>query len=407
VAIVDPYSSAHGLAPAFLAADIRPVAIQTAFVLPPTALSTWEPANFDHVLDGTGGLESLVSELRALNPVRILPGAESGIELADALTERLLPGTGNVPALGAARRDKWETARALADAGVPRLEQLCTADAAEAERWLVERGLAGAPLVLKPPRSAGADAVHVVRPGHDWRGVFASLLGDVNKMGVRNDGVLIQEFAEGVEYAVDTYSADGVHTLVLVCRYRKRAVGDRLGVYEAVEFLPADAPEIAKLFGYVRQVLDAVGLTSGSAHVEVMATPRGLRLIEVNSRLAGGRQQELTRLATGDSQIDRHVRHIVDGHPGPDVYTLRRHVTVAYLSAPRPGVWRNAEELSAAEKLATFHSAHLVFGTGDEVPQTLDVFSALGQIVLAGDTADAVAADLAVVRRIEARFQIG
>ncbi len=406
VAIVDPYSSGHGFAPAFRQAGMSSIAIRTAFSLPAIASATWDPTHFAHVLDGCAPFERLVDELRALGPVRVVPGTDSGIELAEALTDRLFPGTGNEPALAEARRDKWETHRALVAADVPRLEQICAADAAEVDAWLDATGLRGASLVLKPPRSAGADSVHIVRPGQDWRPVFESMLGDVNKMGVRNDGVLVQEFADGVEYAVDTYSVDGRHSLALVCRYRKREVGDRLGIYEAVEFLPPDNPEINTLFQYVRQVLDAVGLANGAAHVEVMDTARGLRLIEVNSRIAGGRQQTLQRVATGDSQIDRHVRHVAHGEVGPEVYTLRQHLTLVYLSSPASGVWHNAELLAEAEALPTHHSTHVAWRTGDRVAQTLDIFSSLGQIVLAGRSAEAVAADVATVRAIEARFDV-
>ena len=406
VAIVDPYSSGHGFAPAFRNAGVNAIAIRTAFSLPAIASATWEPGHFAHVLDGCAPFERLVDMVQALGPVGVVPGTDSGIELAEALTDRLFPGTGNDPALAPARRDKWETYRALVAADVPRLEQVCAADASEVDAWLDATGLHGAPLVLKPPRSAGADSVYIVRPGQDWRPVFDSLLGDVNKMGLRNEGVLVQEFADGVEYAVDTYSVGGRHTLALVCRYRKREVGDRLGIYEAVEFLPADNPQINSLFHYVRRVLGAVGLANGAAHVEVMETPRGLRLIEVNCRIAGGRQQVLQRVATGDSQIDRHVRHVAHGGFGPDVYRLRKHLTLIYLSSPAAGVWHNAELLAEAEALPTHHSTHVAWRTGDRVPQTLDIFSSLGQIVLAGSSAAAVEADVVAVRAIEARFDV-
>ncbi|WP_394825536.1 ATP-grasp domain-containing protein [Pendulispora albinea] len=406
IAVVDPYSSGYEMAPAFAARGIGAIAIRTAFSLPEMARDSWAPSHFDVILDGTQPEAELVSRLRELGPLRILAGNESGVELAEALTARLLPHTGNVPELTAARRDKWQTALALSRAGIPCIRQICTADPDAVRAWLAEAASDGPqPLVLKPPKSAGTDNVHIVRAGDDWQPVFARILGTTNMMGLRNDGVLVQEYARGTEYAVDTYSADGVHGLLSVCRYRKRALEDRLGIYEAVDFLPPDAPRVAEVYAYVRRVLDAVGLRNGSAHVEVMDTARGPRLIEVNARISGGHQQRLTRLATGDCQIDRSVRHVL-GEPLGGGYRLLHHVTVAYLSASRHGIWRNAEDLRNLARLPTFHDIHLAYGTGDHVPRTVDVFTSIGQVVLAGKDANAVDTDYDAVRAYEARMRI-
>jgi biotin carboxylase len=406
VAIVDPYSAAHGFAPAFRARGVGAVAMRTAFALPPGAAATWEPAHFSHILDATRSLPAVQADLAGLAPVRILPGSESGVRLAEELTGRLLPETGNVARLAAARQDKWQTALALAAAGVAGLAQVAAADPAEVVAWQARHGLAGAPLVLKPTTSAGADSIYLVRRGEDWRPPFDQILGARNMMGRRNDVVLVQEYAEGVEYAVDTYSADGRHGLVMVSRYRKRVVGDRLGIYEAVECLPPDAPRVSDIVGYARAVLDAVGLRNGSAHLEVMDTARGPRLIEVNARVAGNPQQEMTRLATADSQIDRCVRHVVDGEPGDADYRLRQHVTVAFLSAPATGILADTSGLRAIADLPTCHRLQLAAGTGDRVEQTTDLFTSLGFAILAGGSAAEVAADYAVVREREARVGV-
>ncbi|WP_394832683.1 ATP-grasp domain-containing protein [Pendulispora rubella] len=406
VVIVDPYSSGYGLAPAFRAKNVDAVAVRTAFEIPESALDSWNPSHFESILDGTMPEADLAARVAEFSPLCILPGNESGVELAEALTARLMPHVGNVPELAAARRDKWQTALALHRNGIPVLHQVGTAKPEAVEAWIAEFGLEGQPLVLKPPKSAGTDNVHIVRAGQDWRPVFAQILGVINKMGLHNEAVLVQEFGEGTEYAVDTYTAGGAHGLVSVCRYRKRAIDDRLGIYEAVDFLPPDAPRVEALYDYVRAALDAVGMRNGAAHVEVMDTPRGPRLIEVNARLSGGHQQRLTRLATGDSQIDRCVRHMVGEPLGGDGYRLNKHVTVAYLSAARTGTWRNAEEMKALSQRPTFQDIHLVYGTGDHVPRTVDVFTSIGQVVLASEDAAAVAEDYAAVRACEARMDI-
>jgi hypothetical protein len=108
---------------------------------------------------------------------------------------------------------------------------------------------------------------------------------------------------------VDTYSVGGRHGLVDVCRYTKRQFGDRIGIYDCVEFLPPADPDVALAWSYTQRVLDAVGVRNGCGHVEVMLTPDGPRLIEIGSRPAGGGHQLITEIATGDNHIKRTVAH--------------------------------------------------------------------------------------------------
>ncbi len=68
-----------------------------------------------------------LKSLAVYEPEYLVPGAESGVELCDQLIEILVPGTGNVPELASARRDKWEMAEALRlPLGFPRLRQFRT-----------------------------------------------------------------------------------------------------------------------------------------------------------------------------------------------------------------------------------------------------------------------------------------
>ncbi|MCP3799812.1 ATP-grasp domain-containing protein [Allokutzneria sp. A3M-2-11 16] len=406
VVLVDPYSAGSALAPVFAERGVPAVAVLTTPEPIASFLTTWHPEHFSEVfvLDDE---DKLTRRLRELDPLCVLPGAESGVEAAERLSERLLPGRSNVPELSAARRDKWQMALALADAGVPHLRQLSSSDADEVAEWLRANDLSDSAIVLKPQNSAGADDVFVARAGDDWRALFDRILGSVNRLELTNTEVLVQELAEGVEYEVDTYSVDGTHGLVSVWRYAKQSLGNRLGLYLSTTVIPPGEEVIAPLFGYVRQVLDAVGLRNGPAHVEVMMTPAGPRLIEVGARLAGSDQQDVTRLAVGDSQVDRTVRHWVERKHAVSGYELLRHVRSVYLSAPGSGVLRSAERLGRlAELLPTLHNAVLPHLDGSVVARTVDLWTSLGHVVLASDDPDAIDRDEALLREIEAELRV-
>lgn len=402
--IVDPLSTGQEYPPAFRAAGVATVAVLTSPEPAEAFAASWHPENMAHVHIWRGDDAALADELRGYDPVCVIPGAETGVEVADRLVEQLLPGTGNVPALGAARRDKWQMYQALRRTGLPHLRQLNAATPDEVKIWLDETGLTEHRLVLKPPKSMGTDNVHIVGAGADWRPAFDAILGEVNKAGIRNDTVLVQEFADGPEFLVDSYSVDGEHGLVDVCRYTKVMHGDRIGIYDCVDFLAPDDPDVAAVWPYVRDVLEAVGIRNGCGHTEVVLTPDGPRLLEIAARPAGGGHQGISEIATGDNHIKRTVAHRVHGVFKPG-YELVKHLQGVFISAPVAGYWRNPEVLDPAEKLPTYAGKLMPRGTG-WVPETVDLFTYLAAVILVSDDIDAIRADFAEVKELERQLRI-
>ncbi|MDQ2835962.1 MAG: ATP-grasp domain-containing protein [Actinomycetota bacterium] len=403
--MVDPFSTGQEYPAAFRAAGVEPVAV---LALPEPAepfRESWHPENFQHIVVFDGDLTALAETVRSYQPLCVIPGAESGVELADALVELVLPGTANVPELAAARRDKWPMAQAVSRAGLPHIRQIGSADPDEIEQWLGDTGLRSGPLVVKPPKSGGTDEVHFVATGAEWRPFFDQIYGHINEDGLLNDMVLVQEFVEGTEYLIDSYSVDGRHGLVDACRYTKQQRGDRIGIYDLVDFLPPDHPGVLATWPYTQQVLDAVGIRNGCCHSEVIMTVDGPRLVEVNARPAGGGHQMITRLATGGDQIERTVAHRVRGEY-LDSYQLLQNVCSVVISAPRAGIWRNAEIFAAVDSLETFHMKHFYFATGDVVPPATGLSSMLGWVVLASPDRAAFEADYRRIKEIERQLDV-
>jgi hypothetical protein len=404
--VVDPLGTGQEYPAAFRDAGVEVVAVMS---LPePIALyrASWHPENFRHVHTYDGDLDGLAATLRGYEPICLIAGSETGVELADALVDLVVPGSGHLPELGPSRRDKWAMARAVAAAGLPHLRQICGADPDEIDRWLRDTGLDTERVVVKPPKSAATDNVHIVERGADWRQFFDQIYGHVNEFAVRNDAVLVQEYAAGTEYLIDSYSVGGRHGLVDVCRYTKVQRGDRIGIYDLVDFIEPEHPEVLACWPYVQRVLDAVGVRNGCAHTEVILTERGPRLLEVGARPAGGGHQMISKLATGSNHILRTVDHRVRGVFEPS-YHLERHVCSVVITAPCAGVWRNQEIFANVESLDTFWMKHFYFGTGDVVPAPAGLSSMLGWVVLASPDAAAVAADYRRIKELERRIEIG
>lgn len=408
--VVDPLGTGQEYPEAFREAGVDTVAVLAApaSLADPFYAASWRPERFQQVHEFDGDLAGLARTLRELQPRCVIPGAETGVELAEQLVELVLPGTGNAPVPAGApnpRRDKGAMAEAVRRAGIPHLRQYCGTDPDQIDRWLDRAGLAGSRLVVKPTKSGGTDNVHIVPPGADWRPFFDQIYGEVNLLGVRNDAVMVGEFAEGTEYLIDSYSVDGQHGLVDVCQYTKSQRGDRLGIYELVDFLPPDDPAVGLVWPYVQQVLDAVGIRNGCAHSEVIVTPDGPRFVEAGARPAGGGHQWITKLATGTNQILRTVDHRVRGG-FRDRYQLVRYVCSVVINAPRAGIWCNAELFDNVDSLPTFHAKGFDYRTGDLVPAAEGLATVLGWVVLATTDKAAQLRDYRALKELEKQIAV-
>ncbi len=400
--VVDPYSSGALYADAFAARGVEVVAVLTADEPPAAFASSYRPRDYRDPIVFRGDLDELAGRVRALHPLCVVPGCESGVELAEQLAPHVVPERCNVPALAAARRDKWQMAQAVAGAGLPTIPQICTADPTEVAAWIGRAGLAGRDLVVKPPKSASTDGVVKVPGGTGWAEVFSANLGRVNQFGEVDDRLLVQEFVTGTEYVVDTVSHAGEHSLVDVCRYRKVDNGPHMAVYDAMVWVAPDDPVVPTLLEYTRGVLDAVGMRVGPAHVEIMDGPDGMRLIELGARAHGGGQPQFNRVATGDDQIDRTVRAIL-GDPVPAGYRLARHQQCVFHIAPASGVVRNAAVLDAVRELPSHHFSvhHLADGGPIRMTRSLVDSLELGFVILSHPDPEQVERDVLAVRRIE------
>src|SRR5690606_24294474 len=151
-------------------------------------------------------LDQTLAAVAAHRPVAVVAGAESGVELADQLSEGLGLRT-NGTQLSAARRDKFLMIETVKAAGVSAAEQV----RADNEQTLVDwYEKVGGRVVLKPLKSALNDGVSFCDNLDELVAAFRRLLGTSSAFAQDNRSAVAQEYLEGAEYYVNTVSLDGV-----------------------------------------------------------------------------------------------------------------------------------------------------------------------------------------------------
>ncbi|MFD8594425.1 ATP-grasp domain-containing protein [Kitasatospora sp. NPDC059646] len=370
VAVVDAFGSAYGHVDAFGAVGGEVVQVRSTPELP-VGVDPVDHRRFTRTLVHDGDPDALAARLAELRPVAVLAGRETGVELADTLSEKLgLPTNGT--ALSEARRDKYLQIEALRARGVPAMRQLRTGDEAELRSWHAQLG---GTAVVKPLRGYWGDGVSFCDTPEESVAALRRLRGRGTILGEPIHQVVAQEYLVGAEYVLNTVSSEGAHQLTDAWRTDRISANGVRDLVVAQVLLRPDDPPVAELAGYGRRVLDALGIRHGAAHLEIKLTPDGPRLVEAGARMSG--LPYYTRHAVGEGQLE----WIVDAYVRPERFRARagrgyrrRHAFAwAALVAPAAGRLVRYRALDRIRDLESFRDLTVHVRPGDPIgPTTYD-----------------------------------
>ncbi|WP_211303036.1 pyridoxal-phosphate dependent enzyme [Allonocardiopsis opalescens] len=293
---------------------------------------------------------------------------------------------GNSPEAVAWCRDKSATRRRLAESGVPQPAWRVVEAPGEVAAAVAAVGL---PCVVKPVDDSGSSGVRRCEDtASAGRQVAAILARTVNDRGQPTAGrALVEEYVEGAEFSVETFSADGTCTAVGVTATRIGPAPWFVEMGHAFPARTADLPDAAEPAQVARQALKAVGYTWGPAHTELRLCPgRGPVVLEINARLAGGMIPELVRLAHGVDLVQQQLCLAV-GRPVHLAGRLARHAGIRFLTAPAEGVLAEPTGLAAAAAVPGVTEAVVTRAPGAVVRPARSALDRLGHVIAVADTA--------------------
>jgi biotin carboxylase len=372
VVMVDAYAPTRRLAPVFHDAGYHVVRVQSTPEPPLVYRGSFDLSPYAANIVHTGDFEATLSAVAAHDPVAVVAGGEVGVEFADRLSEALGLYT-NGTALSPARRDKYLQIETLRAAGLRATRQLLVKDAGQLAAW--HRELGGL-VVVKPIRSAAGDGVHFCATPEESVAAYREILGAENIFSHRNEAVVAQEYLVGGEYVVDTVSCDGQHHVTDMWKYEKLTANGILDLTCGVRLLPRHGDVQMALVPYAFDVLDALGITYGAAHLEVKLTPDGPCLVEVGCRMAGLDLPGFCQPALGEGQLE----WIVDAYVRPDRfasrvkddYQIRQHFVSAWTVSTVDAPLKSYPLLPVIEGLASLYDIRPVVQPGGRLRRTID-----------------------------------
>src|SRR3990167_905745 len=310
IVIVDAYSTGRFLIPAFQSYGYTLIHIQSCFKVPKIFASTHEKviSNFvENIVFTT--TEDVMQKLSNYNVKCVIPGTETGVKVADSISEKLGLYT-NGTNLSDCRRNKFKMHERLANCHIASIPHFKSNNLSEIIAWVKskESGFEANknPIVLKPVSSAGTDNVTFCYTEEQIKSVFNKIISTINILGEENTEVLAQRYLKGDEYIINTVSHDGVHFIVDIWKMNRIYINN-IPICDSEEYIPHTELVFKILSDYVKQVLVALEINFGAGHSEVMMTENGPILIEIAARLIGGIDPSAITELLGFNQISMLV----------------------------------------------------------------------------------------------------
>jgi len=234
------------------------------------------------------------------------------------------------------------------------------------------------PLICKPIDNSGSRGVAKVECAEE----LAEAIDYSSSCG-RTGDVLIEECMEGSEVSVEAFACGGERRVITIT--------DKLttGAPHFVELghsqpssLPVEA--IKDIERVALSAMVAVGIDDGPAHIEIMYTSEGAKMIELGARLGGDFiTTDLVPLSTGVDMLGATIAHAC-GDPIDLERKLSRGSAVRYLVDAR-GTIQSFEGLDEARALPGISRVEMLKSVGDSVDGIENSLDRIGYAIASGE----------------------
>jgi len=398
--IVDAGSSGKYLTKEFSKSGYQVFNIQSSKTLNPLYLKINTEDIFDNIIFENS--ENFFTTIKKLNPEFILPGSEAGVLVSDFINHTLELKLANNFKLSDCRRDKYKMIEELHKNKIPAAKHFKSAKWEDIKAWFKAHGKV--PVVIKPLNSAGGNNVWICHDlKHLWD-AYQNIIGKINPLGLVNNEVLIQSYLEGTEYIVNTVSCQGIHHISEIWKYKKLIINNKI-FYDYDEWCSSDIDIYSDMNKYVKQVLNALKISYGPCHAEIMLTEDGPKLVEIAARLPGALNPDVLDLVVDIGQIKltvlAYTNPVEFKKHTTKRYHLKQNSISVILNTNVEGVLQSLPYLDNIKKLKTFYCYDFLYSRNDKIEKTRDAFNEFGIIYLVHHNKELIMEDYRRIREFE------
>lgn len=403
--IIDGYSTGKNYARFLIEVGYIVLHIQSNENLPEFVTREVEENNYTDLFVFTD-IDEIISKISQYGvPEFIIPGSDTGVELADFLSLKFDTAKKNNIATSTARRDKFLMGEKIRQHGIKSIKQIKTHNIERAFEWILNEKI-HYPLVVKPIKSGSGEGFCLCHNLFDVKLAFEKLLEKKDLFNQINHEVLVQEFISGKEYVVNTISCNGKHFVSDYYLYHKKITEEGHSIYDAIEFLPLDFEHSEILKSYAFSVLDALDIQYGPGHAEIILNDTGPTLVEIGARPAGAdldlkilnktyqySQVELSSIAYQNSELYFSLINRIKN-------TFDNYLLMVFLNPDKNGKIREFN-LSKITKLPSYKKVELFRSQGDYVSKAAHLDDAIGVVYLQHKDKNVTQQDHRILQQME------
>ena len=250
------------------------------------------------------------------------------------------------------------------------------------------------PCIVKPTDNAGSRGVKLIESGEE---LFSSY--EYAAASSRSGRVIFEEYMQGDEVSVEIIVKGGTPYVL--------AVTDKIttGAPHFVEMghtqpsaLPSE--KVAEIKDLACRAVKAVGINDGPAHVEIMLTDKGAKMVELGARMGGDCiTTHLVPLSTGVDMIEATIR-IACGEAADVSIKHSRGAAIRYIETGK-GVIKEITGVAEAKAHPGVREISFTKGVGDTVGNIGSSTDRVGFVIADGeDRESAVAACIYALEKI-------
>lgn len=332
--------------------------------------------------------------------------SDSGLADAEGLRELLHTDCRDEPPRWEARRNKFLMQQAVGAVGLATAKQRLCESAVIAREFAHDLLATGNHCVIvKPFRGVASESVYLCQTTDEVQAAWDKITAtQVFGSAEKHSNVLIQEYLDGVEYAVDTVSREGEHKVAAIWRYVKQPANGAAFCYFKTELIDSAMDNaVEDICTYISAALNALGVKWGITHSEVIIPKdddRGPVLVEVNCRQHNMDFLPLTMACIGYNAFDMMLAAMLgdydDWTPYPDLPALRAHGCMVHLVNYASGRLKQSLHLPEMADLSSVfdYEVYEQFRTpGEQIKPTVDIRSDAGWAQLINEDPDTLRRD--------------
>lgn len=274
--------------------------------------------------------------------------------------------------------DKGEMIKAFEKAGVEHPWYYIISDRVNFDHMIEEITY---PCIMKPTDNAGSRGVVLCRDKDELNNEYAYSLGES-----RGGAVIIEEYLQGPEFSIEVMVVDGEPYVLQIT--------DKLttGAPHFVEMghsQPTRQNEVnsVKIRDLARRAVKAVGINVGPAHVEMILTSDGPKMVELGARMGGDCiTTHLVPLSTGIDMVGCTIQ-LACGEKIDIEPKFNKGAAIRYFDAHN-GVIKSIDGIEEAKKIIGVQEIAIVHQVGENIGEIGNSTDRVGLVIAQAENAE-------------------